>query len=148
MTSFSRYIHKTCLLYFKIFSWFWWCVWTYVWFTVSYSCICHYVGISVAELWYTFEPSKLHFWHVLIQQYLKPFMPFHTHFISYNLDIIFYQSLYLIHFWVYQSVFDTLLSASKCNWYTFECIKVYTLLSVSNCIWYTFECIKVWQLFY
>ncbi len=127
---------------------------------------------TLAELWYTFEPIKVGqeikytfdvFWYIGIW-YL--FTPFHTHFIQFRYDflssiIIWYTfeciEVYLIHFWVYRSVFDTLLSVSKCIYYTFECIKLDLIhfWVYQNCIkseskqgvqfWLTQKCIKVQQ---
>ena len=48
------------------------------------------------------------------------FTPFHRHFIRFRYDFL------------SSSLFDTLLSVSKCIW-----------LSVSKCTWYKFECIKI-----
>ena len=70
------------------------------------SSMTEYSVTTVAELWYTFEPIKIGkenkytfdtFWYIGL-------ISFHA--ISYNLDMIFY----------HQSLFDTLLSVSKCIW--------------------------------
>ena len=83
------------------------------------------------------------FWYISIW-YL--FTIFHTHFLQFKYIIIWYlRPIYLlvsvlIHFWVYQSVFDTLLSVSKLyqKWIKRRCpiligSKVYQSSASDNC---------------
>ena len=71
----------------------------------------------LVERWYTFQPIKIgqeikYTFHMsLINQYLIPF-----HAISYT-----FHSIRMVFY--HRSLFNTLLSASKCIWYTLECIK-------------------------
>ena len=73
----------------------------------------------------------------LIHQYL---IPFHDISCTFHTILIWFSIInhYLIHFWVYQSVFDTLLSVS---WVYQNCIKSESKQGVQ--FWSAQKCIKV-----
>ncbi len=116
-------------------------------YQIHLSCVPRWrpnLGHRLSTLWVNPDWTLIHFWAdqnwtrgnwtLLTSVFWYLFTPFHTHFIQFRYDFLSSINHYLIHFWVYQNVFDTIecINSVHQKWIKTRCPIFWWLKSVAK----------------